>query len=294
MINYTMRNLILLLLSFNFLLSAYSQKEYKSLFWKIYGNGLTDTSYLYGTMHTKDKRVYQFKDGVLDAFNKSKVYAMELNMDSVNQFDVIQQLIMDSTYSLQTLLSEEEYSIVDQYFNDSLNISLFLFNKIHPIFTSQMITLKGLGNEKEEALDLYFFSEAKKQHKFIVGLENMEEQVNTFKCIPYELQAKELFKAVVDIYNGNGQQVDEVMEWYVKGDLNKLLELTTENESSSSEMNEIINKVFLVDRNYKMADRSIKYIKNCSVFIALGAAHLPGEKGVIEILRNKGYTVEAH
>ena len=294
MINYTMRHLILLILTFNFLLSSYSQKEYKSLFWKIYGNGLADTSYLYGTMHTKDKRVYQFKNGVLDAFNKSKVYAMELNMDSVNEFEVLQQLIMDSTYSLQTLLTKEEYTFVDQYFKDSLNISLFLFNKIHPIFTSQMIALKDLGNEEEEALDLYFFTEAKRQQKVIVGLEKMEEQINTFKSIPYELQAKELLRAVEDIFNGNALQIDELMEWYIKGDLNKLLELTSENESSTNEMNEIINTVFLIDRNRKMADRSEKYIKKGPTFIAVGAAHLPGEEGVIENLRSKGYTVKAH
>jgi uncharacterized protein YbaP (TraB family) len=285
---YLLLAAILIIANFN-----YSQQEYKGLFWKVYGNNLSDTSYLYGTMHTQDERVFQFKDGVLDAFNKSIVYAMELNMDSVNEFEVIQQLIMDSTYSLQTLLTKKEYTFVDQYFKDSLNISLFLFNKMYPIFTSQMIALKDLGNEKEEALDLYFFTEAKKQQKIIVGLEKMEDQINTFKSIPYELQAKELLRAVQDIYNGNALQIDELMEWYIKGDLNKLLELTSENESSSNEMNEIINTVFLIDRNHKMADRSEKYIKKGPTFIAVGAAHLPGEEGIIENLRSKGYTVKA-
>ena len=66
-------------------LNVFSQGEYQSLFWEISGNGLKDTSYLYGTMHSQDSRIFQFKDGVEAAFNNSDIYAMELNIDSIDE-----------------------------------------------------------------------------------------------------------------------------------------------------------------------------------------------------------------
>ena len=121
--------LLIIILAYN----NYAQKEYKSLFWKVYGNKLKDTSYLYGTMHTQDKRAFQFKDGVLEAFNRSNIYAMELNVDSINQAVLLKELIMDSSQNLKKLLSSTEYILVDQYFKDSMGLSLFFFDKISPI-----------------------------------------------------------------------------------------------------------------------------------------------------------------
>ena len=71
MLKYT-TFLVSISLSFGF----YSQEKYNSLFWKIYGNNLKDTSFIYGTMHTQDERVFKFKDGVLKEFKKAKIYAI--------------------------------------------------------------------------------------------------------------------------------------------------------------------------------------------------------------------------
>ena len=288
-----MRLLLIFIFLFCSLKSSFSQNTYQGLLWEIYGNGLTDTSYLYGTMHIQDERVFQFQEGVEKAFDRSVIFAMELNMDSVNTLELMSELIMESPYRLDSLLSEKEYEIVNQYFKDSLGIGLLIFNKMQPIYTSQMVSLKKMNKDSAEALDIYLFNKAKEQNKIVVGLEFMEEQINAFKSIPYDIQAKELFNAVEDAINGEDQQIDGLIDYYVKGDLDRLLALTLESEFSDNEINTIFQKVFLVNRNHKMADRSEKYIKEGSTFIAIGAAHLPGNEGVIENLRKKGYTVKA-
>jgi len=288
-----MRLLLIFIFLFCSLKSSFSQNTYQGLLWEIYGNGLTDTSYLYGTMHIQDERVFQFQEGVEKAFDRSVIFAMELNMDSVNTLELMSELIMESPHRLDSLLSEKEYEIVNQYFKDSLGIGLLIFNKMQPIYTSQMVSLKKMNKDSAEALDIYLFNKAKEQNKIVVGLEFMEEQINAFKSIPYDIQAKELFNAVEDAINGEDQQIDGLIDYYVKGDLDRLLALTLESEFSDNEINTIFQKVFLVNRNHKMADRSEKYIKEGSTFIAIGAAHLPGNKGVIENLRKKGYTVKA-
>ena len=274
-------------------LLSFSQSKYNSLCWKIYDNGLTDTSYLYGTMHVQDSRVFQFKNGVQEAFNRCEIFALELNMDSVNTLQLMDELIMEPPNRLDSLLTKKEYEMVSQYFKDTLGIGLMIFNKMQPIYTSQLISFEKLKKDQDVALDIYFFNEAKKQNKTTVGLEFMEEQLNAFKSIPYDVQAKELFKAVEDAYKGEGQEIDELIDYYLNEDLDKLLELTLNSQFMDEEINIIFKQVFLIDRNHKMAERSIKYMKSGPTFIAIGAAHLPGKEGVIENLRKKGYTVEA-
>ena len=274
-------------------LLSFSQSKYNSLCWKIYDNGLTDTSYLYGTMHVQDSRVFQFKNGIQEAFNRCEIFALELNMDSVNTFQLMDELIMEPPNRLDSLLTKKEYEMVSQYFKDTLGIGLMIFNKMQPIYTSQLISFEKLKKDQDVALDIYFFNEAKKQNKTTVGLEFMEEQLNAFKSIPYDVQAKELFKAVENAYKGEGQEIDELIEYYLNEDLDKLLELTLNSQFMDEEINIIFKQVFLIDRNHKMAERSIKYMKSGPTFIAVGAAHLPGKEGVIENLRKKGYTVEA-
>lgn len=268
------------------------QEKYNSLFWEISGNGLADNSYLYGTMHTQDDRVFQFKDGVMKAFNEAEIYAMELNMDSVDQEALLSKLIMDSIYSLKTLLTTNEYKVVSDFFRDSLGQPLFMFEKMQPLFTSQMVALRDLEAQQTDALDIYFFKEAKKQKKQTIGLEKTIEQIDAFSAIPYEMQAKSLVDAVKDYGKEGELDMDTMIKYYVEGNLDKLLEMTTK-EEDDEEMSKIFNDTFLVKRNYNMADRADPYIRKGSTFIAIGAAHLPGKEGVIKLLRNKGYKVIA-
>jgi uncharacterized protein YbaP (TraB family) len=269
------------------------QEKYNSLFWEVSGNGLTENSYLYGTMHTQDERAFQFKDGVMDAFNHAEIYAMEINMDSVDQAALLSKLIMDSTYSLKTLLTADEYTVVSDFFRDSLGQALFMFEKMQPLFTSQMVTLRDLEAQQTDALDIYFFKEAKKQKKQTIGLEKTMEQIDAFSAIPYELQAKGLVDAVRDYGKEGELDMDTMMKYYVEGNLDKLLEMTTEYAKEDEEMAKIFNDIFLVKRNYNMANRAEPFIKKGSTFIAVGAAHLPGEEGIIKLLRKKGYKVIA-
>ena len=268
------------------------QEKYNSLFWEISGNGLTESSYLYGTMHTQDERAFQFKEGVMDAFNRAEIYAMELNMDSVDQTALLSKLIMDSTYSLKTLLTADEYTLVSDFFRDSLGQALFMFERMQPLFTAQMVALRDLEAQQTDALDIYFFKEAKKQKKQTIGLEKTMEQIDAFSAVPYELQAKGLVDAVADYGKEGELDMDAMMDYYVEGNLDKLLEMTIQDEDDE-EMAKIFNDIFLVKRNYNMADRAEPYIKKGSTFIAVGAAHLPGKEGIITLLRKKGYKVIA-
>lgn len=272
-------------------LCAYAQEQYQGLFWQISGNGLEQPSYLYGTMHTQDERAFNFADGVMNAFNSCDTYVMELNMDSVDQMAVMSLLMMQGDASLDNLLSEEDFAFVDKYFTDSVGMSVKMINKIQPMYTASMISFRSLNTQEDEALDLYFFKLAKEQGKSIYGLETTEEQIAAFNSIDYEKQAQDLVEAVKGAMDGTGNdEMQQLMDLYMTGDLDGMLEMTNEQyavEDSS------FTHAFLIERNYRMAERSIPIISQGSTFIAIGAAHLPGSEGVIELLRAMGYTVES-
>jgi uncharacterized protein len=267
--------------------NVFSQELEKSLFWEISGNGLKKPSYLYGTMHTADERVFNFSDDVLEAFKKCKVYAMELDPGKAVTADLLQKLIMDSSYTIQSLLSEEDFQLVKTFFKDSLKQNLLMYNKMQPMFVSSIMSQRNLQNNRSEALDLYFHKLALEQKKQVEGLEHLDEQINAFKSIPYQKQAEGL----VDAVKNSAKEAEEMavlLQYYVSGDLDKLLEFTLKEDISEN-----FSEVFLVNRNKNMADRAIPLIKKQQVFIAVGAAHLPGEDGVINLLRQKGYKVTA-
>lgn len=271
--------------------NGYSQK-YNSLSWKITGKKCKSPSYLYGTMHVQDERVFQFKASVQEAFDNADILALELNMDSVNPLMLMKELIMDSNKVLKDFYTSEQYDSITTFFKDSLGLNVELFEHLSPFFLEQMISSKDLQENKEDALDMYFFKTAKKNGKKIVGLETMEEQINTLKSIPLDTQAKSLLNTVRNQGTEDNFDMEKLMKWYTEGNLDSLATITDIYFAEDKKEQKEFNDNFLDTRNKTMVKRMIQYLKNGNAFIAVGAAHLPGENGIIELLRRKGYTVE--
>jgi len=272
-----------------------AQPKANSLFWQITGEKLKDTSYLYGTMHLSDQRIFNFRDGVLESLEKADAFVMELNVDSLmgNMALLMQHMLMDSSISLTDLLTTEGYDKVNDYFEDSLGMPLVFFNRVLPIFTSTMVNQSSFKSDASEALDLYLYKKAVKQQKEIIGLETVNDQMRFFRKIPYKIQAESLLKSIDQI-----QEVDTLANYmlkcYIEEDLDKILELTTgDYDMGFEEFKDDFEKYLIVDRNLSMSLKMDEIISSKSAFIAVGAAHLPGTKGILELLRAKGYIIIA-
>ncbi len=262
-----------------------SEPSYQGLLWKISGNDLDTVSYLYGTMHTTDERAFRFTDEVLPAFERCQAFAMELNMSDVNPGKLVNRLTMDSSHTLKGLLGED-YDQVARFFKDSLGQNIALYKKLQPLFLTSLVSQRDLGADSAVPLDLYFYDLAQEQEKKIIGLERVEEQVDAFRSIPYEEQADMLVKTIKEA----GQEdtaMQQLLNAYMKGDLDALLSLTKKNKATEGH-----TRIFLTERNQRMVERLEEHLRGQSVFVAVGAAHLPGKKGMIGLLRKKGFTVE--
>ena len=120
------------------------------------------------------------------------------------------------------------------------------------------------------------------------GVEQFEDQINAIDAISLEDQAQMLFEGLTDTSgNQDVEKLDEMLVEYMNFNLDVMFDMTNDTALPAE-----FNKAFLIDRNVGMVKHFIEIANKYSLFCAVGAAHLPGETGVLELLRKKGYTVE--
>jgi uncharacterized protein YbaP (TraB family) len=286
------RTLQLLLL---LLVAGKAGAQYHSLIWKISGNGLKEPSYLFGTMHTADARIVDLGDKLAKPyFPQVKAYAMELDPgeESFNA-GLLSKLMMGKGYSLMKMLPDKEYRFLDSVVTKQVGYPMALFDNIAPIFVLTIFETMSLGlsdssiDGNTQLLDLYFYKLAKDQKKKIIGVETAEEQLKALGELPYPEQATLLVQEI-DSFQQNQNGGKDAVRYYLNQDLDSLSATDDDNKKP-----EKYYKALVLDRNERMAKRIGEFIKKQPTFIAIGALHLPGKEGVIELLRKQGYTVGA-
>lgn len=266
--------------------------QYNSLLWKISGNGLKKPSFLYGTMHTSDSRVFAFSDSVMPYFATTKAYAMELDPKEAFNMSLISKLMMGKGYSLKKMIPEHEYHVLDSIVKKEIGFSVSLFDNVAPVFTMTIFETSGMGlgdssEGKKEVLDMYFYKQAKKKKKKIIGIETVDEQLSALNALSYEEQADMMVKEIRS-FEENKTEGTDVLKFYLAQNLDSLSA-----NDADAQMPEKFYKALITDRNIRMANRISDFIQEQPTFIAVGALHLPQAVGVIELLRKKGFTVEA-
>ena len=258
------------------------------LLWKISGEGVKENSYLYGTIHVMPENQFSISPKIQKAFDQSRKLAMEidLNIGLAKQIKIAKKTFLPSGQTIQNLLSPTDFEKVKSFCLDSLKIPEGKFNKyIHlkPFFFSSAIAQEQMGNTK--SYEMEFNKMAKKNRKKTLGLETMDYQLETINKISINDQAKMLME---EFDKNPTEQFNDLLRLYLNEDLNGLYSIVT---SESSQINNF-NQDFLDVRNKNWIPVIESQIKVNSTFIAVGAAHLPGENGVINLLKMKGYTVE--
>ncbi len=266
--------------------------QYNSLLWKISGNGLQQPSFLYGTMHTSDARVFAFGEAAMPYFNSVKAYAMELDPKEAMKMELISKLMMGNDYSLKKMIPAADYRFLDSTVKKQIGFSVAMFDNVAPIFTMTVFEASAMELEetktsgKKEILDMYFYKQAKKQTKKIIGIETVEEQISALNTLKFQEQADLLVEEIHQLQQNETGGVD-LVKYYLEQNLDSLAA-----NDMDAQMPEKFYKAIVTDRNVRMAERISDFIKERSTFVAVGALHLPKEDGVIALLRKKGFSVE--
>jgi uncharacterized protein len=258
-----------------------------TLLWEISGKKLTAPSYLFGTFHLICKEDIPFGIQLKTAVQSVKEIYMELDMDDpATLMGGLFLMNMRGDTTLKKLYTEAEYKKVELFFKDSLHTPLTIFQKMKPFFAMAMVYPKMLPCKTMSGVEEELMKLAKANKKEIQGLETMAFQAAVFDSIPYAQQAKELLKTI-DSLEAYKKYFDTMVRVYKNQELKQIQSLFTKSEFGMEE-----NQDILLDKRNKNWVKQLKEImKKESIFIAVGAGHLVGEMGLIELLRKEGYTL---
>lgn len=268
----------------------------KTLLWRISGNGLQKPSYLFGTMHLTDKRLFNFTDSVYKAIETSDGLAIEVNPDEMiayfinKTFDELQK-----GKKIKDMLDNKEYKT----YSSSLEKK---FGKpADEITTHDVVKEKNKWmteylekGEMPTFVDGYLYTAAKKQGKWIGGIEDIADQADLMDNM---VDKTDITYLLADKGSGAGTGTDKIPA-AVDNSVEKMISAYTSQDVDEIERLSTLSKtddqkdMVLTRRNIKMARRIDSLSALRTMFFAVGAAHLPGDSGVIQLLRARGFTVE--
>ena len=264
-----------------------TNKDDNSLLWEVSGNGLDSSSYIFGTFHLLCRADIHFSGQLKQAVKNSKEIYLELDMDDPSVIlGGITLMNMKGDKKLEDLYKPEEYKRLKDFFQDSLHTRLSMLGNMKAAFLESLLyptmtPCKTISGVEEELMVL-----AKNDKKEIQGLETMEFQASVFDSIPYEEQAKELLKTI-DSLNSYKLEFDTMINVYKSQQLKKIEDLFNKSEFGMEDNQDLL----LNNRNANWVKQLKDIMKKERVFVAVGAGHLVGEKGLIALLRKAGYTV---
>lgn len=273
--------------------AAQQIQKQPSNFYAISGNGLKDTSWLFGTYHLVKNSYLEEVPAVMQAFQKTKGVVVELVIDAAGSARVAKMgLMKDNT--LAALLDKPFQDSLDKELKGTLGVGMVQVNQLKPVNVALTLSMVYLVTDPKSILkkytgtmlDGYFAERGKKEGKTITELETIEEQMNMlFNTSTNEEQANQLKyflrnKAVV-IQQGN----DLMASWF-NHDLDKMYAITLEGLAVFGNENDYLSK-----RNDQWMKVLPGLFKNESQFVAVGAVHLAGPDGLVKQLQDLGYTL---
>ena len=265
-----------------------------ALFWK--ATSEKNVTYLLGSIHLGSKDMYPLPKEIEDAFDSSTALAVEVDIIHVDKAK-LQVLIRDlGLYPGDDLLwnhvSEKTRQNVEQ-FCSTYGLPADKIAKMKPwmvAVSAGLITMMKIGMSTELGIDRYFLEKAEKAHdkKRVVEIESADWQLKLLSGLAAGLEEKFLDASVEDLAR-MPERMKRIQEIWMRGDADRLDKLLNE----PSRVPEQVKKALLQDRNPHMADVAEQFLNGTEqAFVVVGAAHMVGKDGIIEILRKRGYSVE--
>jgi len=267
------------------ILTSVTNAQESSNLWKIEGNGIK-TSYVFGTMHIIPQKDFNLKDKVKAAFEASEQIVLELDMaDPQFMKDIMAFSYLEEGKELKSFMDDSEYELLDSYLKEKTGTGMQMYNTAKP-FMLMSVILMTASDEPMASFEMTLIQMAKAANKEMEGLETYESQVQIFENTSYEEQIDDLVEMIKNP-DENAELYDKMAKLYIAEDINSLYDYMDEFMDNDTEM---MTK-FLDERNNNWIPEITKYSKEHATFYGVGAGHLGGEQGVINLLRKAGYSV---
>jgi len=270
------------------------------LLWKVNGNGLGRPSYIFGTHHMAPSSMIDKIPSMEQAIEGCDIVVGEVEKDSLMSPEVqarmAQYMMAPADSTLDKLFSPEDYQIVETVFNKyfgSMGVKLSQMNSLKPsAISTQMQAMQAIkyfpNFNATDLIDAAVQTRAKDAGRPSVGLETVQEQIDLLFNSPLSEQAEGLLEACKQDDHFQEQSV-ALADAYMNQDLDKLFAIMTDATTGSSE--EAMDAL-IYSRNRSWVEKLKVMMPERACLVCVGAGHLPGEQGLLQLLRNAGYTVE--
>lgn len=265
----------------------------KGKLWEVRKDG-GPKSFLFGTMHSKDPRILHLPGVVMQALNRSALFLMETTLSRQNVQESRALMMAPHGENMREQLGEnrlEQLKKISPEYRIPLQNLLQL--KIWAIASvlSQPPTRQSSQDGQLTLLDRELEKVALNQHKQVIPLEKAADQLGLFDNLSLNAQM-ELLDSALEGYQELDKELEQLTQHYLKGETGWFFcNMEDELKSASPEIKDFVLNKLIIDRNHNMVTSIIKHIEENEAFIAIGALHLPGEKGVLNYLLKQGYTI---
>lgn len=253
----------------------------ESLLWQINKDSLKP-SYIFGTMHSEDQRVLDLIPVISERFKQADNVAFEVLMDMPTMTKSANAMFILGDQTLDKLIDKQLFAqIVAALKTYKIPSNIVKYLKPWAV----MIILNMPPSKTGKFLDLQLYKQAQELKLPTHGLETVDEQLAVFETTPIKDQILLLKESLTQLEQAP-MMLEDMLKLYLKGDLTALLNL-------SNTIIKDLRQRLIDDRNLKMFKRMKKLLQKGNAFIAIGALHLPGEKGVLQLLKQQAYIVKA-
>ena len=252
------------------------------------------TAYVLGTIHMMKADMYPLDERIQSAFRKSDAYAMEFNIKEVassQMSTMMKDVVYSGNDNIRSHVSRETLDLAMQRL-EALGLPFQMMEKFKPWFlavTVEMMAYGKLGFDPKYGIDNYFLQKAQGT-KEIIELESFDSQMEIFRSMPDKEQEIFLIYALKEA-DDSKKNMDLLLNAWSNGDSSTMEKLIFEHSRDDARLFWLYEKLFY-ERNRNMANRIEKLLAGKgNYFVAVGAGHLVGKRGIIELLAQKGFAV---
>lgn len=261
-----------------------------SILWEVSGNGLTSPSYLMGTLKFIGEKEFYLPKEAVTSMQQCRIFAIEDQVDHKAQMELSKAVHLPKGKSLATELSADEYAKVLAFFASEFKISKADFERDYgnmiPLALSINMTRMSLG-EGVKYYDIELLDIAKQNKLKTYSLEPIKREAEAIQAFPIKDQIAALMHSIQN-FETQKSEYHKLEIAYLQGDLNTVFDYSLH----PTEDNPVFIQEFYYKRNEEWMPKIDKMMHDQRSFIAVGVSHLEGERGLLKLLEQKGYTLK--
>src|SRR5690554_741105 len=254
-----------------------------SLLWQIEGNGLEKPSYLFGTIHMICEEDYIMTPAIEHSLKNTEAFYAEIDFSNQEEM-MMMQAAMSVDEPLSKRLDSKTYEEFKNLLSGSLNIEIDALENLSDAAIVSMIAMKSFPCETLKMYELELLQTAMKSGKRMGGIETVSQQM---ELMNKAMNAETILEMLREFKEKGFESTQRLVTLYKEQQIDDLLHLMRE----SSYMNEETYREMLTKRNHEWVEKIPEIMEQHATFFAVGAGHLGGDQGVLQLLRTRGYEV---